>query len=50
MEIFKTYASKEFQKNLEQMRSIWEFDGFDDFFDKYGVEITLMITPSGIRL
>ena len=38
MDIFKTWASKEFQKDMEQMRFIWEFDGFDDFFDKYGVE------------
>jgi len=38
MEIFKTYASKEFQRDLEQMRFVWEFDGYDDFFEKYGVE------------
>jgi hypothetical protein len=38
MDIFKTWASKEFQRDLEQMRYTWEFDGFDDFFEKYGVE------------
>jgi hypothetical protein len=38
MDIYKTWASKEFQRDLEQMRYIWEFDGFDDFFEKYGVE------------
>ena len=38
MEIYKTYSSKEFQKDLEQMRFVWIFDDFDDFFDKYGVE------------
>ena len=38
MEIYKTYASKQFQKDLEQMRYVWEFEGLDDFFYKYGVE------------
>ena len=38
MDIFRTWASKEFQRDLEQMRMVWEFDGFDDFFDRYGVE------------
>ncbi len=38
MEIYKTWASKEFQRDLEQMRYVWEFDGYDDSFYKYGVE------------
>ena len=38
MEIYKIYASKEFQRDLEQMKYVWKFEGYDDFFDKYGVE------------
>ena len=38
MHIYATWSEKEFQKDLEQMRMIWAFDGFDDFFDKYGFE------------
>ena len=38
MEIYKIYASKEFQRDLEQMKYVWKFEGYDDFFEKYGVE------------
>jgi hypothetical protein len=38
MEIYKIYASKEFQRDLEQMKNVWKFEGYDDFFEKYDVE------------
>jgi hypothetical protein len=38
MDLYRSWSSKEFQKDLEQMRMIWTFDGYDDFFEKYGVE------------
>jgi hypothetical protein len=40
MDLYKTIASKEFQSDLEEMRFVWEYSDYDDFFDKYGVHKT----------
>jgi hypothetical protein len=39
MNIYNTFASKQYQKDRERMLRIWEFQGFDDFFMKYGPEV-----------
>jgi hypothetical protein len=36
MNIYNTFASKEYQRDREQMMVVWDWDGFDDFFAKYG--------------
>ena len=36
MNIYNTFASKQYQKDRESMLRIWEFEGYDDFFMKYG--------------
>jgi len=36
MDIYKTYSSKEYQKDREQMQLLWEFEGVQDFVQKYG--------------
>jgi hypothetical protein len=38
MDIYQTWASKEFQKDLDLMLYVWEYDDFDDFMRKYGSE------------
>ncbi len=38
IDIYKTWASKEFQRDLDVMLYIWEYDDFDDFMRKYGEE------------
>ena len=39
MDIYETYASKQYQKDRERMLYLWEFEGSDDFFNKYGVDV-----------
>jgi hypothetical protein len=39
MNIYNVYSSKQYQKDQETMLLKWEFDGFDDFFNKYGVDV-----------
>jgi len=41
MDIYKTYSSKEFQKDREQMQIFWNFEGVRDFVDKYGAGANL---------
>lgn len=36
MNIYDTFSSKQYQKDRERMFMIWEFDDYDDFFNKYG--------------
>ena len=36
MDIYKTWASKEFQKDLNNMVYVWEYDHLEDFLTKYG--------------
>jgi hypothetical protein len=39
MNIYNTFASKQYQRDQESMLLRWEFEDFDDFFAKYGVEV-----------
>jgi len=39
MNIFNTFASKDYQKDKEQMMSVWEWNDYDDFFAKYGPDV-----------
>jgi hypothetical protein len=39
MNIYETYSSKQYQKDRERMFVIWEFEDFDDFFNKYGADV-----------
>jgi hypothetical protein len=39
MNIYNTYSSKQYQKDRERMLNIWEYNDFDDFFNKYGVDV-----------
>jgi hypothetical protein len=39
MNIYNTYASKQYQKDRERILRIWEFEGYQDFFMKYGPEM-----------
>jgi hypothetical protein len=39
MDIYKTYSSKEYQKDREQMGLIWSFTDYEDFFKKYGPQV-----------
>jgi len=39
MDLYDTFSSKQYQKDRERMFHIWEFDDFDDFFRKYGVDV-----------
>ena len=39
MNVFNTFASKEYQKDKEQMMSVWEWKDYDDFFAKYGPDV-----------
>ena len=39
MNLFNTFASKEYQKDKEQMTTVWEWKDYDDFFAKYGPDI-----------
>ena len=39
MSIFNTFSSKQYQRDREQMLIVWEFEGYEDFFSKYGVEV-----------
>ena len=36
MDIYKTWVSKEFQKDNNDMLYIWEYDHLEDFMSKYG--------------
>jgi hypothetical protein len=36
MDIYKTYSSKEYQQDREDISLIWKFKDFDDFIEKYG--------------
>ena len=36
MEIYNEYRDKEFQRNISSIYNIWEWDGYDDFQEKYG--------------
>jgi len=38
MNIYNKFASKEFQKDSEQMMVVWEWNDYDDFMAKYGPE------------
>lgn len=39
MNIFNTFASKEYQKDKEQMMAVWEWKDYTDFFAKYGPDV-----------
>ena len=36
MDIYRTWASKDFQKDLNDMLYAWEYDHLEDFMSKYG--------------
>jgi len=36
MEIYNEYRNKEFQRNISSIYNIWEWEGYDDFQEKYG--------------
>jgi len=38
MNIYNTYSSKQYQKDRERILRNWEFEGYEDFFMKYGPE------------
>ena len=39
MNIYNTFASKEYQKDNEQMMKVWEWADYDDFMRKYGPDV-----------
>ena len=39
MNIYDTFSSKQYQKDRERMFDLWEYQDYDDFFKKYGVDV-----------
>jgi len=41
MDIYKTYSSKEYQRDRDEMMLFWKYEGVRDFVDKYGARANL---------
>lgn len=39
LNIFNVYASKQFQKDSEELMQVWNWTDYDDFFAKYGPDV-----------
>ena len=39
LNIFNVYASKQFQKDREELMLLWKWADYDDFFGKYGPDV-----------